>query len=82
MDSIYSLVSAMKGQQRQMDSVSNNLANVNTTGFKSDEVLFREYYTQFMGQDLESEEEMFAHEEFISPFHRGGTSFVDRKSVV
>ncbi len=76
MDSIYSLLSAMKGQQRQMDSVSNNLANVNTTGFKSDEVLFREYYNEYMGQDLESEEEMFAHEEFISPFGRGGTSFV------
>jgi flagellar basal-body rod protein FlgF len=49
---------------------------VNTTVFKSDEVLFREYYNEYMGQDLESEEEMFAHEEFISPFSRGGTSFV------
>jgi flagellar basal-body rod protein FlgG len=76
MDSIYSLLSAMKGQQRQMDAVSNNLANVNTAGYKSDEVLFKEYYNEFVGQDLESEEEMFAHEEFISPFSRGGTSFV------
>jgi flagellar basal-body rod protein FlgG len=66
----------MKGQQRQLDSVSNNLANVNTTGFKSDEMLFREYYNEYLGQDLESEEELFAHEEFISPFSRGGTSFV------
>ena len=59
-----------------MDAVSNNLANVNTTGYKSDEVLFREYYNESIGQDLESEEELFAHGEFISPYSRGGTSFV------
>lgn len=76
MDSVYSLLSAMKGQQRQMEAVSNNLANVNTAGYKADEVLFREYYNEYVGQDLESEEERFTHEEFISPFSRGGTSFV------
>lgn len=76
MDSTYSLLSAMKGQQRQMDAVANNLANVNTAGYKADEVLFREYYNEYVGQDLESEEERFAHEEFISPFSRGGTSYV------
>ncbi len=76
MDSIYSLLSGMKGQQRQMDSVANNLANANTTGFKSDQVMFREYYSEYLGQDLESEEELFAHKEFLSPFSRGGTSFV------
>ncbi len=76
MESIYSLLSAMKGQQRQLDTVSNNLANVNTSGFKKDQVLFREYYNEFVGQDLESEEESFAHGEFISPYSRGGTSFV------
>lgn len=76
MESIYTLLSAMKGQQRQMDTVSNNLANVNTTGYKADKVLFREYYNQVAGQDLESEEEKFAHGEFISPMSRGGTSFV------
>ncbi len=76
MDSIYTLLSSMKGQQRQMDAVANNLANVNTPGYKEDRVLFREYYNEFMGQDLESEEEKFAHEEFLSPFSRGGTSFV------
>ncbi|MBU3917028.1 flagellar basal-body rod protein FlgF [bacterium] len=76
MEPIYSLLSAMKGQQRQMDSVSNNLANVNTAGFKKDQVLFREYYNEFVGQDLESEEEQFAHGEFISPYSRGSTSFV------
>ncbi len=76
MDSIYTLLSAMKAQQRQMDAVSNNLANVNTTGYKGDKVLFREYYNEMAGQDLESEEENFAHDEFISPLSRGGTSYV------
>lgn len=76
MDSIYSLLSAMKGQQRQMDTIANNLANANTAGFKEDKLLFREFYTQAVGQDLESEEERFAHGEFISPFSRGGTSYV------
>lgn len=76
MESIYTLLSAMKGQQRQMDAVANNLANINTTAYKGDQVLFREYYNELIGQDLESEEEMFAHHEYLSPFTRGGTSFV------
>lgn len=76
MEPIYTLLSAMKGQQRQMDAVANNLANVNTTGFKSDQVMFREYYNQLVGQDLESEQELFVNEDFISPYSRGGTSFV------
>jgi flagellar basal-body rod protein FlgF len=29
--------------QRQMDVVANNIANINTTGFKSEQVLFEEY---------------------------------------
>lgn len=81
MESVYTLLSALKGQQRQMDAVSNNLANLNTPGFKEDEVLFREYYTEFAGQDLESEEEKFVHHEFIAPMTRGATSFVRPDTV-
>ena len=29
--------------QRQMDVVANNMANINTTGFKSEQLLFEEY---------------------------------------
>ncbi|MDX2471952.1 MAG: flagellar hook-basal body protein [SAR324 cluster bacterium] len=76
MDSIFTLLSAMKGNQRQMDATANNLANANTPGFKRDQVLFREMYTEFSEQDLESEEESFAHENYLSPLSRGGTSFV------
>lgn len=31
------------GLQRQMDVVANNMANINTTGFKSEQTLFEEY---------------------------------------
>lgn len=31
------------GLQRQMDVVANNIANINTTGFKSEQLLFEEY---------------------------------------
>ncbi len=31
------------GLQRQMDVVANNLANINTTGFKAEQILFEEY---------------------------------------
>ncbi|WP_239537107.1 flagellar basal body protein, partial [Serratia marcescens] len=29
--------------QRELDVIANNLANLNTTGFKSDEVVFQEF---------------------------------------
>ena len=76
MDSTFSLLSALKSQQRQMDIVANNMANIDTPGFKRDQVMFREYYDQIIGQDLESEEEKFVHNEFISPFNRGSSSYV------
>ena len=81
MDTTYSLLSSLKGRQRQMDSVSNNLANVNTPGYKEDEVMFKEYFNSSIGQDLESEEENFVHHEFISPANRGGASFVMHDEV-
>ncbi|MDT8445499.1 MAG: flagellar basal-body rod protein FlgF [bacterium] len=76
MDSIFSLMSALKGQQRQMDAVANNLANVNTPGYKKDTVLFKEVFNEYSMQDLESEQESFSHEQFISPLTRSHSSFV------
>jgi flagellar basal body rod protein FlgG len=37
---IYSTATAMLGAQRHLDVIANNLANVSTTGFKRDELLF------------------------------------------
>lgn len=36
--------------QRQMDVVANNMANLNTTGFKAERILFEEYLTEGDGQ--------------------------------
>ncbi len=38
--SLYSGISGVKNQQAQMDVISNNIANVNTTGFKSNRITF------------------------------------------
>jgi len=39
---IYSLATGMLASQQQMDVVSNNLANVSTSGFKADQILFND----------------------------------------
>lgn len=44
--SMYSGVSGMKGLQVKMDVIANNIANVNTTGFKSSRVNFQDIMSQ------------------------------------
>ncbi|MEW6594403.1 MAG: flagellar basal-body rod protein FlgG [Thermodesulfobacteriota bacterium] len=44
--SLYSGRSGMNGQQLQLDTISNNLANVNTTGFKKSRTQFEDLYYQ------------------------------------
>ena len=46
MRSLYSGVSGLKGHQTRMDVVGNNIANVNTTGFKSGRVTFADTLSQ------------------------------------
>ncbi|SHK75844.1 flagellar hook protein FlgE [Selenomonas ruminantium] len=46
MRSLYSGVSGIKGHQTRMDVVGNNIANVNTTGFKSGRVTFADTLSQ------------------------------------
>lgn len=40
--SLYTAATGMKGQQTYVDAISNNLANVNTTGFKRSEPTFQD----------------------------------------
>lgn len=40
---LYTAYSGMQAQQLRMDTISNNLANVNTTGFKQDGVIFESF---------------------------------------
>lgn len=42
-NTLYVGLSRQAALQRQMDVVANNLANMNTTGFKSENVVFRQY---------------------------------------
>ena len=40
--SLYSSASGMQSQQLNLDVISNNLANVNTTGFKKSKIEFQD----------------------------------------
>ena len=42
MRALYSGVSGLKTHQTKMDVIGNNIANVNTTGFKSTSTVFSE----------------------------------------
>ena len=44
--SLYSGVSGLKNHQIRMDVIGNNIANVNTVGFKSSRVTFQDIYSQ------------------------------------
>ncbi|HAX72550.1 MAG TPA: flagellar basal body rod protein FlgG [Firmicutes bacterium] len=47
--SMYSGVSGLKTQQIKMDTIANNIANVNTVGFKQGDVYFKEMLSQDLG---------------------------------
>ena len=46
--SMYSGVSGLRAHQTRMDTIGNNIANVNTYGFKSSRTTFRDIYYQTM----------------------------------
>lgn len=46
MRSLFSAVSGLKSHQTSMDVIGNNIANVNTTGYKSSRVIFQDIYSQ------------------------------------
>jgi len=51
-DTLYIAASAALDHQTRLEVLANNLANVNTAGFKADDVAFQvEYYTQPQGED-------------------------------
>ena len=73
---IYTLVSYGKALERQMESVSNNLANVETSGYKGDQPVFQSVFAQSMGVPSMSDEEVFAHHEHLAPYTGVGTFYV------
>ena len=44
--SLYSAASGMEAQQTNLNVISNNIANVNTTGFKKSKVEFQDMFYQ------------------------------------
>ena len=46
MRSMFSGVSGLKAHQAKMDVIGNNVANVNTLGFKAGRVTFQEIFNQ------------------------------------
>jgi flagellar hook protein FlgE len=46
MRSMYSGVSGLRAHQLKMDIIGNNIANVNTVGFKGQRVTFQEVFSQ------------------------------------
>ena len=44
--SMYSGVSGLQAHQSEMDVIGNNIANINTTGFKSSRVEFKQVLSQ------------------------------------
>ncbi len=46
MRSMYSGVSGLRVHQSKMDVIGNNIANVNTVGFKGSKVTFQEVFSQ------------------------------------
>ena len=46
MKEIYKVLSGAMGLEKQLDVIANNLANVNTPGFKKSGVAFNDYYAQ------------------------------------
>ncbi|MDN5351451.1 MAG: flagellar hook protein FlgE [Clostridiales bacterium] len=56
MRSMYSGVSALRAHQLKMDVIGNNIANVNTVGFKSSSVTFSDLYSQLLSGASSSSE--------------------------
>ncbi|MGE4133418.1 MAG: flagellar basal-body rod protein FlgF [Bdellovibrionales bacterium] len=49
---IFSAVSGAMAQSSRLDTIANNLANVNTTGFKKDRQIFSEYLSTYERPDV------------------------------
>ena len=46
MRSLYSGISGLRNHQTRMDVIGNNIANVNTTGYKTSRVIFQDIFSQ------------------------------------
>ena len=68
MSGITSLVQAAGVVEHKMETISNNLANVNTVGFKEDQPSFREILSTVQRITPESDEEKFLSHEYLDDY--------------
>ena len=56
MKALYTAATGMSAQQAQLDNIANNLANVNTTGYKRSALAFQDlYYQELTGGGVQGE---------------------------
>lgn len=58
MRSLWTAASGMKAQQTAMDNLSNNLANINTTGYKKERLEFQSLLYQTIQKKTTDNEEI------------------------
>lgn len=75
---VYTALSGAIAQTLKMDTIANNIANVNTTGFKKDQQTFNEYLTALeKEQDVMKVPRMPASIESFYELNGGDKAFVD-----
>lgn len=81
-DGIFTAVSGAIAQQQKLDTISNNLANVNTPGFKRDAQVFQEYLSSYEKQgDVIEVPRVPASIESFYNMNGGDKSYVDTKGT-
>lgn len=79
---IYTALSGAIAQTQRLDTIANNIANVNTPGFKKDQQVFQEYLTSFeKPQDVMNVPRVPASIESFYDMQGGDKSFVDTKGT-
>jgi flagellar basal-body rod protein FlgG len=73
---IHPLVSRGRTLEIQMETVANNLANVDTVGYKADQPAFAQIFAHAVGVPSASDEELFTDGEHLAPYSGLGQSHV------
>lgn len=75
---IYTALSGAMAQNQKLETISNNLANVNTAGFKKDQQAFREYLTAYEKDgDVNTVPRVTANIESFYDLNGGDKAFVE-----
>lgn len=79
---IYTALSGAIAQNQRLDTIANNIANTNTTGFKKDEQVFYEYLTaNEKGSDIIRAPRVPASIESFYEMNGGDRGYVDSKGT-